>query len=234
MRIVDYLDKGASLDPEAPCLTTDGESMSYAAVRALSHRRRRRAGRQRGASRATRSRSCRPTTRWRSPASSGSAGPARSGARSTRATRRPRTASCSTCSTARWWCSRRRSSPWSSGSATTCPKVHTWVCLDDAPPTAPGRGLGARWAGRTSWPAERRIPGRPPRRGRPGHDRRDGRDHRTAQGRDAHRHQPRDDDGADPDGLPVPRGGRSTSPSPRSPTPRACCASRSCAAAARS
>ena len=37
MRVVDYLDKGASLDPEAPCLTTDGVSMTYAAVQALSH-----------------------------------------------------------------------------------------------------------------------------------------------------------------------------------------------------
>jgi acyl-CoA synthetase (AMP-forming)/AMP-acid ligase II len=38
VRIVDYLDKGASLRPDAPCLTTDGESMTYAAVRALSFR----------------------------------------------------------------------------------------------------------------------------------------------------------------------------------------------------
>jgi acyl-CoA synthetase (AMP-forming)/AMP-acid ligase II len=38
MRVVDYLDKGASLDPEAACLTTDGVSMSYAAVQALSQR----------------------------------------------------------------------------------------------------------------------------------------------------------------------------------------------------
>src|SRR3954451_11612720 len=36
MRLVDYLDKGASVDPEAPCLTTDGVSSSYAEVRALS------------------------------------------------------------------------------------------------------------------------------------------------------------------------------------------------------
>ena len=36
MRIVDYLDKGASLGPEAPCLTTDGVSMTYAAVREVS------------------------------------------------------------------------------------------------------------------------------------------------------------------------------------------------------
>jgi fatty-acyl-CoA synthase len=38
MRVVDFLDKGASLDPEAACLTTDGETMTYAAVQALSHR----------------------------------------------------------------------------------------------------------------------------------------------------------------------------------------------------
>jgi acyl-CoA synthetase (AMP-forming)/AMP-acid ligase II len=38
VRVVDYLDKGASLDPEAPCLTTGGVSMSYAAVQGLSHR----------------------------------------------------------------------------------------------------------------------------------------------------------------------------------------------------
>ncbi|MEO6412165.1 MAG: AMP-binding protein [Pedococcus sp.] len=36
MRIVDYLDKGASLGSEAPCLTTDGVSMTYAAVREVS------------------------------------------------------------------------------------------------------------------------------------------------------------------------------------------------------
>lgn len=37
MRIVDYLDKGASLGPDRPCLTTDGQSLSYAAVQGLSH-----------------------------------------------------------------------------------------------------------------------------------------------------------------------------------------------------
>lgn len=36
MRIVDFLDKGASLDPGAPCLTTDGASLSYAEVQATS------------------------------------------------------------------------------------------------------------------------------------------------------------------------------------------------------
>ena len=35
MRLVDYLDKGVTLGPDAPCLTTDGESRSYAEVQAL-------------------------------------------------------------------------------------------------------------------------------------------------------------------------------------------------------
>ena len=38
MRLVDYLDKGASLGPDRPCLTTDGSSLSYAEVVDLSHR----------------------------------------------------------------------------------------------------------------------------------------------------------------------------------------------------
>ncbi len=38
MRLADYLDKGASLDPDAPCLTTDGQSWTYAEVRDLSGR----------------------------------------------------------------------------------------------------------------------------------------------------------------------------------------------------
>jgi acyl-CoA synthetase (AMP-forming)/AMP-acid ligase II len=38
MRLVDYLDKGASLAPAAPCLTTDGVSTSYAEVVDASHR----------------------------------------------------------------------------------------------------------------------------------------------------------------------------------------------------
>ena len=35
MRIVDYLDKGASLGPDRPCLTTEGVTWSYADVQAL-------------------------------------------------------------------------------------------------------------------------------------------------------------------------------------------------------
>ncbi|GAA1882769.1 long-chain fatty acid--CoA ligase [Lapillicoccus jejuensis] len=38
MRLVDWLDKGASLGPEAPCLTTDGVTTSYGGVRALAGR----------------------------------------------------------------------------------------------------------------------------------------------------------------------------------------------------
>src|SRR3954453_16352807 len=38
MRLVDYLDKGASLGPGAPCLTTDGETRTYAEVQDTSHR----------------------------------------------------------------------------------------------------------------------------------------------------------------------------------------------------
>ena len=38
MRLVDYLDKGASLGPDRPCLTTDGVSLSYREVQGLSRR----------------------------------------------------------------------------------------------------------------------------------------------------------------------------------------------------
>ena len=38
MRLVDYLEKGVSLGPDNPCLTTDGVSMTYAEVRGLAGR----------------------------------------------------------------------------------------------------------------------------------------------------------------------------------------------------
>ncbi|APE33655.1 AMP-dependent acyl-CoA synthetase [Nocardia mangyaensis] len=38
MRLVDYLDKGASLDPGAPCLVCDGQTATYAEVQELSGR----------------------------------------------------------------------------------------------------------------------------------------------------------------------------------------------------
>jgi len=37
MSLTFYLDKGASLDPGAPCLTLDGKSLSYSQVVDLSH-----------------------------------------------------------------------------------------------------------------------------------------------------------------------------------------------------
>lgn len=36
MRLSDFLDKGASIDPQAPCLTTDGTTLSYEQVQSLS------------------------------------------------------------------------------------------------------------------------------------------------------------------------------------------------------
>ncbi|KIU50858.1 MULTISPECIES: AMP-binding protein [Bradyrhizobium] len=38
MRFIDYLDKGASLGPDAPCLTMDGRDLSYGEVQGLSYR----------------------------------------------------------------------------------------------------------------------------------------------------------------------------------------------------
>ena len=38
MRLTDFLDKGASLGPEAPCLTTGGRTLTYGDVQALSWR----------------------------------------------------------------------------------------------------------------------------------------------------------------------------------------------------
>src|ERR1700731_2874361 len=38
MWLVDYLDKGASLGTDAPCLTTDGKDLSYGDVQRLSYR----------------------------------------------------------------------------------------------------------------------------------------------------------------------------------------------------
>ena len=38
MRFIDYLDKGASLGTDAPCLTMDGRDLSYGEVQRLSYR----------------------------------------------------------------------------------------------------------------------------------------------------------------------------------------------------
>ena len=38
MRLIDYLDKGASLGPDAPCFTTGEANLSYAEVQQLTYR----------------------------------------------------------------------------------------------------------------------------------------------------------------------------------------------------
>ena len=38
MRLIDYLDKGASLGPDAPCLTMGEANLSYAEVQQLTYR----------------------------------------------------------------------------------------------------------------------------------------------------------------------------------------------------
>ncbi|MGD0934813.1 MAG: hypothetical protein ABR922_09610 [Streptosporangiaceae bacterium] len=38
MRLLDYLDKGASLSAAAPCLTMQGNTLDYGAVQRLSYR----------------------------------------------------------------------------------------------------------------------------------------------------------------------------------------------------
>jgi fatty-acyl-CoA synthase len=101
MRLVDYLDKGASLGPDRPCLTTDGSSLSYAEVVDLSHRM----------AAALVARGVTPGGKVAILSGNdpiafsclfGLSRAARCGARSTRAMRRPRTASCSTSSIAKW------------------------------------------------------------------------------------------------------------------------------------
>ena len=97
MRLTDYLDKGASLGPEAPCLTTAGHTLSYGEVQQLAGQIAAALGRSGvapGDKVAILSANDPVAFSCASP------GPGRSGARSTRATRRPRTATCSTSSTA--------------------------------------------------------------------------------------------------------------------------------------
>lgn len=101
MRLVDYLDKGASLGADRPCLTTDGASLSYGEVVDLSF----------GLAAALVARGVTPGDKVAILSANdpiafsclfglSRAGPY--GARSTLATRPPRIVSCSTSSTARW------------------------------------------------------------------------------------------------------------------------------------
>ena len=198
VRLIDYLDKGASLGPARPCLTMAGAARSYGEVQRLSSAGRPGAGPVRASGPATRWRSCPPTTRSRSPACSASPGPARCGARSTRATRRRRTATCWTSSTARCLIFQAAFAPLvaqiRAGPARAdhagLPRPATRACRGPSPFEDWLDGLPAE-----PWQAE---PG-----GRHRDDRGDRRHHRPAQGRAADRAQHRDDDGPHADELPV-------------------------------
>ena len=100
MRLIDYLDKGASLGRDAPCFTTGEANLSYAEVQQLTYRVARSAAdggdQTRRESRcALGQRSCRLRLRFRAVARGKP-----SGVRSIRGTRLPRTAMCLTLSTA--------------------------------------------------------------------------------------------------------------------------------------
>ena len=100
MRLIDYLDKGATLGAAAPCLTMGEKDMSYGDVQRLTWRVARALARS-GVKPGDKVAICRAMTRSHSPASSASRASAPSGVRSTREMRRPRTASSSMPSTAR-------------------------------------------------------------------------------------------------------------------------------------
>jgi non-ribosomal peptide synthetase component E (peptide arylation enzyme) len=96
--LTDYLDKGASLGRDAPCLVEGDRSLSYGDVQDLSHRvagALARDGIEPGAKVGILR-----TTPSRSRACSASPAAARCGARSTRATSWPKPARCSSSSTA--------------------------------------------------------------------------------------------------------------------------------------
>ena len=183
VRLVDYLDKGASLGPDAPCLTTDGvtQQLRRGAGAELAHlggpgrvrRRARRQGRgplgQRPGGVHLRLRH-QPRRRGVVPDQ-----PAQRGRR--------RTATCSTCSTAPRWSSRPPSPPWSTQIRADLP------ALDHA---GLPRRRRQRRRGRLGWEeflgaATGSRAGRPRPARRPGRDRRHRRHDRAPQGRDAHR-----------------------------------------------
>ena len=236
MRLVDYLDKGASLGPEAPCLTTDGAHPDLRRGAGHLAQGRRRPGAMRSRARAVggdpvgqrpdvvhvrlRDLAGRRRVVPDQPAQRGGREP-----RAARPLRLHRPAVPGVVRAARRGHRagpaqardprlprRRRSTERSRGSSSSTRTPPSTGCrrADAAQPRGRERGR------------------------RPRDDRRHRRHHRSPQGRDADQRQPRDDDGADADGLPVPTAGRRTSPSRRSPTPPACCASRCSRWAARS
>ncbi len=193
MRLVDYLDKGASLDADAPCLTTDGESRTYAEVQDTSRR----------VAIALARRGVRPGDKVAILSANDPTaftcvfGISRAAAVWCPVNPRNEAAEnrelldlfdCSALLFAAAF------APLVDKIRGDLPAIHTLVCLDD----------DLDWA--LSWDdflgADEPADGAPARRRRR-HDRRHRRHDRAAQGRHAHPHQPRDDDGAHPDGLPV-------------------------------
>ena len=120
MRLIDYLDKGASLGPDKPCLTMDGRDLSYGEVQRLSHRFARSSSAQPASLPAIRSPSCPATIRSPSLACSASLARLPFGVRSIRATKRPRTSSSSTDSIAACCSFSPPSLRWSTKSAKAC------------------------------------------------------------------------------------------------------------------
>ena len=184
-----YLDKGASLGRDAPCLTLDGKSLSYGEVRRPLPRRRPGAGPLRA---------CGPGDKVAILSGNDAHafacvfGIARRGA---------------------VWCPINPRNTAAENRELLA--LFDCVALIYSPGLRRGRrrprpadgGLPRR-PGRL---ARRRVGLRRRAARRHGDDRRDGRHDRAAQGRDAHRPQHRDDDRAHADGLPVRATGRSTS-----------------------
>ena len=195
MRLIDYLDKGASLGPDAPCLTMDGPGLSatarcsasaYRVARGLARRRRRR--------RAIRSPCCPATIRSPSLASSACRAraavwcpinPRNEAAENQLHPRRVRLPPAAV--------SQPTSHRWSSKIRPSLPKLASVVCLD-------GRdALRARRSTNGSPASDEALQSRADRRSRDAARHR--RNHRQAQGRHAAGAQPRSDDRDDADGL---------------------------------
>ena len=232
MRLVDYLDTGADLGPDRPCLTTDGRSRSYAAVQELSSR----------VAAALVARGVRPGDRVailsaNDPTSFTCVfGISRAGAvwcpvnprneaaenrRAPRPVRLHRAALPAGVRTARRRDPRR---PARADDARVPGRRRPGGRPDAPPPDAPPpdalswndflAARGRRRTGRRTGPR------------RPRDDRRHGRDDGPPEGRRAHRPEHRDDDGAHAHELPVRRLRRCTWRWHRSRTRRGCCASR--------
>ena len=155
VRLVDYLDKGASLGPDAPCLTTDGADPDVRRGAGPQPPDRRRAGRPRRTpgrqgGDPVGQRPARVHLRLRDQPGRRRVVPGQPAQRGRR-----RTASCSSSSSARRWSSRSRSRRWSSRSGTTSPSSPRWSA---STATSPERTVLGRLPGGPAWRRHRRVP----------------------------------------------------------------------------